>query len=355
VNKAPVANAGIDQTLNEGVTVTLDGSASTDPDNNTLTYSWTAPSGILLSSTTAAKPTFTAPEILTNQTYTFSLIVNDGTVNSTADQVVITVKQVNKVPVANAGIDQSINEGVIVNLDGSASSDPDNNSLTYIWTAPQGITLSSNTVAKPTFTAPEVMTDHTYTISLIVNDGTESSTVDQVFITVKQVNKAPVANAGADQSVEKNTLYTLDGTSSNDPDGDVLTYLWTAPSGITLSSKSVARPTFTTPANATTNFTFTLTVSDGNLSSPFDQVVITIKQSNIAPEANAGIDQSIDEGSLVTLNGSASSDPDGDPLVYSWVAPSGITLSSTTSAKPTFIAPEVMTNQTYTFVQSPIR
>ncbi len=350
VNKAPVANAGTDQTVNEGVVVTLDGSASSDPDNNTLTYSWTAPTGITLNSTTAAKPTFTAPEVMTDQNYTFTLIVNDGIVNSATDQVTITVKQVNKAPVANAGADQVVNEGVLVTLDGSASSDPDNNTLTYLWTAPTGITLNSTTAAKPTFTAPEVMTDQNYTFSLIVNDGTVNSTADRVVITVKQVNKAPIANAGIDQSVERNTLYTLDGSASSDPDGDALIYLWTAPAGITLSSNSVAKPTFTTPATtAEANFTFTLVVNDGKLNSTSDQVIITIKQTNQAPEANAGVDQSIDEGVLVTLDGSASTDPDGDALAYIWVAPPGITLSSTSAAKPTFTAPEVLANQNYTF------
>jgi hypothetical protein len=350
VNKAPVANAGPDQIVNEGAVVTLDGSASSDRDNNTLTYTWTAPTGITLSSTTAAKPTFIAPEVMTDQNYTFSLVVNDGTVNSVADQVVIVVKQVNKAPVANAGPDQIVNEGIIVTLDGSASSDPDNNTLTYTWIAPTGITLSSTTAAKPTFTAPEVMTDQNYTLSLIVNDGTVNSVADQVVIVVKQVNKAPVANAGPDQSVEMNTLYTLDGSASVDPDGDALTYLWTAPTGITLSSNTVVKPTFTTPTTIIpANYTFTLTVSDSKLNSQPDQIAITLKQSNQAPEAKAGVDQSIDEGTLVTLDGSASTDPDGDPLIYSWVAPLGITLSSTTAAKPTFTAPEVLTNQNYTF------
>ena len=91
-NQAPNANAGPNQTVNENTLVTLDGSGSTDANSDALTYSWTAPSGITLSSATVAKPTFTAPNVTTDQTFTFSLVVNDGKVNSAADEVVITVK-----------------------------------------------------------------------------------------------------------------------------------------------------------------------------------------------------------------------------------------------------------------------
>ncbi|MDP2337609.1 MAG: PKD domain-containing protein [Bacteroidota bacterium] len=93
-NKAPNANAGTNQTVNEGALVTLDGSASTDPDSDALIYSWTAPSGITLSSATAAKPDFTAPEVSADQTYTFSLIVNDGKASSTISQVSVIVKNI---------------------------------------------------------------------------------------------------------------------------------------------------------------------------------------------------------------------------------------------------------------------
>lgn len=349
VNKTPVANAGPDQNITEGLLVTLDGSLSADADNDALSYSWSAPSGITLSSATVQKPTFTAPDVTKNTEFTCSLIVSDGIVSSVADQVKITVKKVNQKPIAKAGADFSVNEVTTVSLDGSGSVDPDNDPISYSWTAPSGITLSSATVAKPTFTAPEVLTDKTYTFALSVNDGSENSIADEVVVTVKQVNKAPVANAGPAQSVNEKITYTLDGTGSSDPDGDALTYKWTAPSGIILSSATVAKPTFMTPEiTSNTAYTFTLVVNDGKVNSPVVQVVITVKKDNYPPVANAGSDQTVNEGSLVTLNGKASTDPENDALIYKWTVPAEIKLSFASSANPTFIAPEVMTDTKFT-------
>ena len=349
-NHTPVAKAGDNQTVNEGETVILDGSASFDPDGNTLTYKWTAPIGITMSSTSVQKPTFTASSVSANTNYTFTLVVNDGTVDSPADQVVVTVKNQNQAPTANAGAYQNVNEGTTATLDGSFSSDPDGDPLTYKWIAPAGITLSSTSVQKPTFNAPRVSANTNYTFTLVVNDGTVDSPADQVVVTVINQNQAPTANAGAYQNVNEGTTATLDGSFSSDPDGDPLTYKWTAPAGITLGSTSAQKPTFTAPSvSANTNYTFNLVVNDGTVDSPADQVVVTVKNQNQASTANAGADQNVNEGVTASLDGSLSSDPDGDPLTYKWNAPAGITLSSTSVQKPTFTAPSVSTNTKYTF------
>ena len=95
-NQAPVANAGADQTVASATApVTLNGTASSDPESQALTYAWTAPAGVTISDATAASPTFTAPTLAAgdaDQTLTFELIVTDSLgLASTADTVTITV------------------------------------------------------------------------------------------------------------------------------------------------------------------------------------------------------------------------------------------------------------------------
>jgi len=107
----------------------------------------------------------------------FKNIIEEDTIN------------VNHTPVANAGSDQSVNEGIIVSLNGSNSYDPDGNPLTFKWTAPVGITLSSNSTSKPTFIAPEVTKDTTYTFALVVNDGIVDSPPSTLKVTVQNVIK----------------------------------------------------------------------------------------------------------------------------------------------------------------------
>ncbi|HCY43168.1 MAG TPA: hypothetical protein DHV48_17840 [Prolixibacteraceae bacterium] len=97
LNNPPVANAGTDQIINEGETVSLDGTSSYEVDGEYMTIKWTAPIGITLSSTTIFTPTFTAPEVKKDSTLNFSLVVNDGLVNSMPSTVKITVLNVIKV------------------------------------------------------------------------------------------------------------------------------------------------------------------------------------------------------------------------------------------------------------------
>ena len=254
-NLTPTAHAGDDQTvgdphilLNGAVDkeVTLNGSA-TDPDtDDTITYLWSQTQGptVTLSSSTSASPTFTAPTVTSDQTLTFSLTVNDGAVDSTPDTVDITIQNtINESPTADAGDDQTVNEGASVTLDGTGSADPNGDTITerYLWSQNENnafeVTLSSSTSASPTFTAPTVTSDQTLTFSLTVNDGAVDSTPDTVIVTILDTdgngvpNLTPTAHAGDDQTVNEGDDVTLDGTGSADPNGDTITYLWTVNDG----------------------------------------------------------------------------------------------------------------------------
>ncbi len=352
-NDAPTANAGADQTVAEGATVTLSGSG-TDPEGASLTYAWGAPASITLSDATAQSPTFAAPtELLSDAPLTFTLTVNDGTQDSEADTVVVTVTAgTNDAPTADAGADQTVDEGDTVTLSGSGT-DPEGASLTYAWGAPASITLSDATSQSPTFAAPtELLSDASLEFTLVVNDGVNDSAKDTVAVTVTAgTNDAPTADAGADQTVAEGATVTLSG-SGTDPEGATLSYAWGAPASITLSDATSQSPTFAAPTEllSDASLTFTLTVNDGTQDSEADTVTVTVEAGdNDAPTADAGADQTVDEGDTVTLSGSGT-DPEGASLSYAWGAPASITLSDATSQSPTFAAPtELLSDASLTF------
>ena len=90
----------------------------------------------------------------------------------------------NEIPVAEAGESQQVGTGAIVILDGTQSYDPDEDELTYLWTAPEGIILSDNTSSTPYFTATEVSEATNYEFELIVSDGQDNSEPDNVTVTI---------------------------------------------------------------------------------------------------------------------------------------------------------------------------
>ena len=259
----------------------------------------------------------------------------------------------NPQPVANAGPDQTVNEGELVSLQGGGTA-PQGVTLTYQWTQVAGpdVTLSDSNSATPTFTAPQVNANVTLTFQLVVSYENYTSDPDTVDVTIINVNHAPIALTGDDQTVDEGTLVTLHGESSYDPDGSEITYQWTQVRGptVTLSDSNSVTPTFTTPSvTSATLLEFELVVNDGELSSDPAVANVTVEHVNHAPVADTtGSTQTVDEETQVTLDGSQSSDPDGDSITYQWTQVSGptVTLSDLNSANPSFTAPQV-TDTTY--------
>lgn len=343
-NHPPVANAGPAQTVFVGTTVHLNGTGSTDVDGDPLTYRWAfqnipAGSTAILTGGTTTTPSFIIDK---PGSYIVQLIVNDGKVDSNPS--IVTISTQNSPPVAKAGADQTVETGATVQLDGTRSSDVDGDPLTYLWSfssSPIGslAILANSTSANPTFVTDK---KGSYVIQLIVNDGKVNSVPSSV--TISDINSAPIANAGANQTVTSRSLVALDGSQSTDVDGDPLTYTWAilnAPSGsaATLSDASAVKPTFAVDVPG--NYVIQLIVNDGTVDSL--PVTVTISDQNSPPAANAGPAQTVPLGSLVTLDGTGSSDADGQTLSFSWSItskPAGSTaaLSAFSSATPSFTA-----------------
>jgi|GEM_PF-478817 len=160
----------------------------------------------------------------------------------------------------------------------------------------------------------------------------------------------PVANAGTNKTVIVGQTVTLNGSGSSDSGGAPLTFTWTQIAGtpVALTGANTATPAFTAP-NVPTTLTFGLIVNNGTLNSAPSQVQITVVPTATVPVANAGADQAVAVGQVVTLNGAGSSDPGGAPLTYGWSQTSGpaVTLMGANTATPTFTAPSSPTTLSF--------
>jgi len=249
-------------------------------------------------------------------------------------------------PSAQATADETVPVGVQVTLDGSASDSSSGAPLSYQWTLtekPPGsaASLTSPASVRATFT-PDVA--GIYIATLVVFANGVASQSDSVSIVCVTGNVPPRADAGPDRSAAPGRPITLDGSASRDPNNTAVTYSWRiaqqpAGSNPILANPTTAAPTFT--ADVPGLYIVALTVSDGSLTSPADRVEITVATGNLPPLANAGPDQTVTAGQQVTLNGTGSSDPNGDPLTYNWCLkgrPQGstATLSGANTAQPTF-------------------
>jgi len=295
-NEPPTANAGPDQTVNEGSAVTLNGSKSFDSDDGIAGFQWTQIDGpsVTLSNSTAVSPAFTAPDVnVESASLTFQLTVTDNSGMHSTDTCRVNVIGENEPPTSNAGVDQIVTEGFTIVLDGSNSSDPDDDIVSYRWSQISGplVTLSSTTAISPTFIAPDGGGEESSLIfQLTVTDSGGLRSSDTCIVTIISNNNPPVADAGFDQTVNERTTVMLDASRSFDPDNAIVSYRWLqiegTPAGI--SDPTAVNPVFTAPdvkqKGAVLIFELAV-IDDGGLQST-DICTVVVENVNLPPGLN---------------------------------------------------------------------
>lgn len=280
-NFRPKADISARNRVRKKELVRLDGSESVDPNDDPLTFRWTLlerpkQSNVELPGDTTAVTSFTPDR---GGTYEVQLEVTDGELDS--PPVTATIEAENTPPVAAAGEDFVSPLDMPAMLDGTASTDDDDDDLTYSWDfklRPDGsqAQFADPTSPTPTFT-PDVY--GTYEVALVVNDGEVDSAEDVVRVGGGITGLPPVADAGPDVNAILGVRAPLDGSASFDPEGSALTYAWRVAeepprslADAVFSDPTAAQPTFT-PAKEGT-YTLELVVQDEFYSSPADTVQV---------------------------------------------------------------------------------
>jgi hypothetical protein len=333
--------------------ITLDASASTDPQGQPLSFSWMPtswPGGatVNLVNASTATPFFLGT---TAGLYTFQVTVSNALTSATA---IVTVTIVNIPPGADAGSPQTVTQGAAITTYLVALSSLDANessffTLNFNWTQLGGATAlpSSPTGVVTTFTAPVpnnnplLPANNILTYQVAVSDGVNTSLAQtQVRVNAAGV-KAPTANAGPDQVVYVGSTVQLDGSLSVDPANLPLTYKWTSPTPLTPAAGNIVNPTFVPPLPGIYSFSLTVTNNYPLASFPATVRILAQSPTNQAPEAVAHRLQPTGEivvGDLVVLDGTGSKDPEGTPITYAWTQTAGPTviLDNPAALRPAF-------------------
>jgi hypothetical protein len=338
VNLAPIAEAGADFRVATLLVGTLDCSASVDPDGTIVGFQWEQLGGdpVVITNDGSAVATFVAPA--TAQFLVFQCTVTDD-LGFTDSDVVVADVFFNAFPVAEAGNDQIVRLGGVVNLDGTRSTDADGTIVTYSWqttlcftlAGPCQLTFDDPTSPTPSFTAPSSRGFAQILLSATDNIGATS----QDSLVVYFANQAPVVVATVDpECVSPGDLVTL-SAACVDADGTVASLQWTQIAGapVTLTGANTDTATFTAPATGPLAFEVACTDNDGL--TDFAAVTVDINAAPVAVAVCAPV--GVFEGQTVSCNAFGSQ----NSVDFTWSSPTDPGLIIPPGVTTSFIAPLV--------------
>lgn len=313
--------------------VVLKGTA-TDEDGTITAIKWTKISGPVAYGFANENTLQTTVNSLVKGVYRFELSATDNIGAITRDTVKVTVAAdavipANVIPVATAGNDQSIQLPLNKVTLAGAGTDADGTIESYHWRKISGPAKANIKNANAAATQVIGLTKGTYRFELMVTDNIGATKTDTVQVTVlDKANRRPLANAGADQTIQlpENSII-LNGKGA-DEDGSIESYKWTKISGPSL-------PDFTGAASAQVKlrnlkagiYLFELKVADNDGASAADTIQLTVKAAaavqNKVPHAYAGYDLTVQLPVNNAILSGTGLDEDGVIKNYQWAQLSG--------------------------------
>ncbi|OHX63807.1 PKD domain-containing protein [Flammeovirga pacifica] len=360
LNHHPVAVVGEDQLVQEGTLVTLDASMSTDVDiEDSLSYKWSAPEGIQLNDASLAQPRFIAPNVDGITSYIFSVVVNDGHVDSAPKNVIVEVENNPLIQEVNVEIkalqdhDYGINN--IATMVSETQTGPDG--LATYQIALDVIPTTGNGI-KSGYSSG-VATANSWGISTNSGETTDMMFVGEEQQFVESIENVRVINFSANggmhtladfQNLSISKIKIINAHSTNDlvkikfdSFSYELGYFDDKTQSLKLEAITGKQPLLDFKLGTGTSYVDSL--NRWSVESLEVKCLITLQ----LPVADAGDDIYTEEGETIVLDGSTSFDPNGLPLTYEWIAPAGIILFNSNSSTPSFIAPNVTEETDFDF------
>jgi hypothetical protein len=290
VNHSPIADAGDPICIDEGATTVLGASAS-DPDCEGLMYQWNVDGAAsAFRDPYVLQAVFVAPRVdaCDGVDIVATLTVTDPCGEVVCDTVLIHVRNVNTAPAVDLGPNFAVDEGTVIQMSPDVS-DPQGDALRYCWTTTAG-TLDNAYTACPTFQVPQTARcdGEPLVVTLTVTDPCGLSSSDSVTIHVNDVNSAPTIDLGPDLCMLECDTVLLSPRVA-DPDGDRLTYKWSATAGL-FADPCASATLYTAPETKDCDgmdVLITLTVTDPCGLSATDSIMVRVDNINQPPTVKA--------------------------------------------------------------------
>jgi len=292
----PLAMLGFNTFIDMGETFHLNGTSSGD-NVGVVNWTWSVDGPGVNEIYYGSEANHTFPDA---GLYTVILNVTDAAGNWGSNGIMVTVRDT-ELPVAIAGNDVTVDEGTLVVLDGTASTDNvyiDSYEWSFIYDGRLRWKSSPSPTYPFTFDIPGI-----YTITLNVTDAMRNEGTDQLIITVLDITP-PVANAGENMVVDQHTTVTFSSPMSSDNVAIVdITWTFEYDGEERVLTGTGSEFTFDLPGV----YTVALVVSDAAGNTASDTLIITVEDTT-PPVAVAGEDVQVKVGGPVGFNGSTSSD-----------------------------------------------